>query len=60
MITGIGIGLNKVKLVELGVGAILHDIGKMLIPQDILNKPGLLTDQEFDVVKTIQYTGMKF
>jgi len=51
VITGIGIGLNKVKLVELGIGAILHDIGKMLIPQDILNKPGLLTDQEFDVVK---------
>ena len=51
VITGIGIGLNKVKLVELGIGAILHDIGKMLIPQEILNKPGLLTDEEFEVVK---------
>lgn len=30
----------------------LHDIGKISIPDDILNKPGKLTDQEFDIIKT--------
>lgn len=51
IITGISVGLNKVELVELGMGAILHDIGKMLIPKEILNKPGILTDEEFNIIK---------
>lgn len=34
-----------------GMAGLLHDIGKMFIPLDILNKPGKLTDQEFEVVK---------
>lgn len=51
LLSGISMGLKKVALVELGIGAILHDIGKILIPQDVLNKPGLLDDEEFDVVK---------
>jgi HD-GYP domain-containing protein (c-di-GMP phosphodiesterase class II) len=38
-------------LYEIGVGTLLHDIGKMLIPEEILNKPGNLTDEEFDIVK---------
>jgi putative two-component system response regulator len=33
-------------------GALLHDIGKISIPDDILNKPGKLTAAEYDVVKT--------
>lgn len=32
--------------------AALHDIGKILIPEDILNKPGKLTDEEFKLMKT--------
>lgn len=51
LLTGIMFGLKKVTLVELGIGAILHDIGKILVPQDILGKPGLLDDMEFDTVK---------
>lgn len=51
LLSGISMGLKKVALVELGIGAILHDIGKILIPQDILNKPGLLDDDEFNTVK---------
>ena len=30
----------------------LHDIGKIAIPEEILNKPGRLTDEEFDIMKT--------
>lgn len=32
--------------------AYLHDIGKIFIPQEILNKPTMLTDEEFEVMKT--------
>lgn len=51
IITGIYSGLNKGCLIELGVGAILHDIGKTLVPRDILNKPSRLTVDEFEVIK---------
>jgi len=36
----------------LGMAGLLHDVGKMAIPEDILNKPGKLTDEEFDLVRT--------
>jgi putative nucleotidyltransferase with HDIG domain len=36
---------------EAGVGGMLHDIGKMRIPDHILNKPGKLTDAEFTIMK---------
>src|SRR4029077_10296113 len=36
---------------QLSLAAKLHDIGKVGVPDVILNKPGLLTDEEFDVVK---------
>lgn len=36
---------------EAGMAGLLHDIGKMCIPPDVLNKPGKLTDTEFGVVK---------
>jgi len=35
----------------LGMAGLLHDVGKMFIPEDILNKPGKLTDEEFETVK---------
>ncbi|MCF2862781.1 HD-GYP domain-containing protein [Pseudoalteromonas sp. Cnat2-41] len=36
---------------ELATGALLHDIGKIKIPDEILHKPGRLTEQEFAVIK---------
>lgn len=39
--------------------ALLHDIGKIGIPDDILNKPGKLTDEEYDIVKTHPYRGFE-
>jgi len=36
---------------DLAVGALLHDIGKALVPQNILNKPGKLTEEEFSEMK---------
>lgn len=51
LIIGISMELNYDGLMDLGVGAILHDIGKMLIPKEILNKPGALTVEEYEIVK---------
>ena len=46
------LGLAPVRLRELAVGGLLHDVGKLAVPNDILQKPGALTDDEFDVIKT--------
>lgn len=48
---GIAKGYNYKELYELGLGALLHDIGKTQIPQGILNKPGPLTEEEFSEMK---------
>jgi len=39
--------------------AYLHDIGKIFVPQEILQKPGKLTDEEYDVIKTHTTIGYK-
>ncbi len=39
------------KIEQIGIGALLHDLGKTKIPKSILNKPNQLTDLEFDVIK---------
>lgn len=46
------LGLERKELVDLGVSAFFHDIGKVDIPEEILNKPGKLDDNEFDIMKT--------
>lgn len=44
--------ISKKVIQHLSLGAFLHDVGKIMIPDEILNKPGKLTDEEFDVMKT--------
>ncbi|WP_042352228.1 HD-GYP domain-containing protein [Bacillus massiliigorillae] len=44
---GIKLGLSQKDLEILGIGAILHDVGKMYVPYDILMKPGKLTQSEY-------------
>jgi putative nucleotidyltransferase with HDIG domain len=46
------LGLPPVRLRELAIGGLLHDVGKLAVPNEILQKPGPLTDEEFDVIKT--------
>lgn len=48
---GMELGLPQKEIETLGLGAIMHDVGKMKIPTDILLKPGRLTDEEFQIVK---------
>ncbi|EOD00571.1 HD-GYP domain-containing protein [Caldisalinibacter kiritimatiensis] len=51
--TMVGKWLNysKVELKQLALAGLFHDIGKMKIPQDIINKPGKLTEKEFEIIK---------
>ncbi|HHY71789.1 MAG TPA: HD-GYP domain-containing protein [Bacillus bacterium] len=48
---GVQLKLPERKLEQLGLGAMLHDVGKMLVPYDILTKRGKLTDEEYVVMK---------
>lgn len=52
LMIGERMGLSQAALEELRVGTILHDIGKIGVPDAILNKPGKLTEQEFEIMKT--------
>ena len=44
-------GLDDDACREAGLAGLLHDLGKAVMPLDILNKPGKLTDQEFDIIR---------
>ena len=46
-----GLGIEGALLREFGLSALMHDIGKVKTPTDILNKPDKLTDQEFAILK---------
>jgi HD-GYP domain-containing protein (c-di-GMP phosphodiesterase class II) len=46
------LGLDDTQCRDAGMAGMLHDLGKAAMPQDILNKPGKLTDPEYDVIKT--------
>jgi HD-GYP domain-containing protein (c-di-GMP phosphodiesterase class II) len=51
LLTGINMGYEPGRLAYLGLGAILHDLGKTLIPDSIIKKPGRLTTDEFEEIK---------
>ena len=46
------LGMDAATVEEAGLGGLLHDIGKMKIPNEILNKPGKLTNEEFGIMKS--------
>lgn len=48
---GIELNLNEKQLETLGMGAILHDVGKMQIPFEVLGKSGKLDEEEYELVK---------
>lgn len=50
--TPLGEGLSETEIDLIGVGAITHDVGKISIPDAVLNKPGRLTAEEFELMKS--------
>ena len=57
---GRALNLEKKSLRELGRTAIMHDIGKILIPIEILNKTGKLTEEEFEIMKGHSAKGARY
>jgi len=45
------LGWSKEQITDFGIGALFHDVGKSRVQEDILNKPGKLTDDEFEIIK---------
>ena len=53
------LGLDAGEVTTVRLGAYLHDLGKIRIPHEVLNKPGRLTPDEFDVVKMHPIWGLE-
>jgi HD-GYP domain-containing protein (c-di-GMP phosphodiesterase class II) len=51
--------LDQALIKDLGMAGLLHDVGKMMIPFGVLNKPGRLTGEEFDVIKSHPLRGFE-
>lgn len=51
MILGHRLGMSRITLKDLGLSALLHDVGKLRAPPEILNKPGRLTPDEYRIMQ---------
>ena len=60
LIVGVSLGLDKGTLYNLGLAALLHDIGKVFIPKEVLNKPSKLETDEFELIKTHAIKGYQY
>lgn len=60
LLIGKGLGLKEEQLRELAMSAILHDVGKIFIGSEIINKPELLTVEEYEMVKEHSIEGYKY
>jgi HD-GYP domain-containing protein (c-di-GMP phosphodiesterase class II) len=58
VVLGQKLGLSKIQLYELGLGALFHDLGKQRIPAEITNKPGALTEDEWKAMQQHPTEGM--
>lgn len=54
------LGIDGPLLHDIGVAAMLHDIGKLYIPEEILNKPGKLDEQEWEIMKLHPLKGAQY
>lgn len=60
VVMGLGLGYSHKKLVDLAYAALMHDIGKVWIAPEIINKPCALTPEEYEVVKQHPKTGYEY
>ncbi|OGW49078.1 MAG: hypothetical protein A2078_00340 [Nitrospirae bacterium GWC2_57_9] len=54
------LGFTGEQLHQIGVASLLHDVGKIFIPDEILNKPGKLTSEERSVIETHTVKGARY
>lgn len=57
--TELGGGLTEEDIDEIALASIMHDVGKIAIPDAILNKPGKLTSEEYEIMKEHTWQGAK-
>ena len=57
--TGMLLGLDSERMLRLTMGALLHDLGKVKVPIEILQKPGKLTAEEWNIIKEHPTAGQK-
>lgn len=60
VLVGAEYGLSREQLSNLGLAAILHDIGKIFVDKDILNKPSSLTKSEYEHIKQHSQFGYNY
>lgn len=60
LVIGVALGYNRDQLYRLALASVLHDIGKMFIPKQILNKKGILNKDEYEIVKTHSQKGYSY
>lgn len=56
---GAALGLDRDRLEKLGIGAMMHDVGKSTIPPEVLDKPGQLTNEEFRLMRQHPIEGVR-
>lgn len=60
LVIAVAVGMVQEDLYKLALAALLHDVGKITIPREIHDKPGKLTSEEFEVMKTHSDEGFRF
>jgi len=60
LVIGIELGIEGERLKKLGIGALFHDIGKMFVEVNILNKKAKLTTEEFEEIKNHSRYGYEY
>lgn len=58
--TDLGSGFSQRTINDIALASVMHDVGKIAIPDEILNKPGRLTAEEFEIMKTHSAQGALF
>jgi HD-GYP domain-containing protein (c-di-GMP phosphodiesterase class II) len=51
LLTGLALDYNQSKLKELGIGALLHDVGKAIVPENIVNSKKIFTAKEYGIIQ---------
>jgi HD-GYP domain-containing protein (c-di-GMP phosphodiesterase class II) len=59
LVQGEALGIDRQTLNDLGIAGLLHDVGKLKVPEEILTKPSKLTSEEFELIKLHPANGAK-